>query len=253
MAVSESIHSQLVELRLHGMRTTLDTRLKGAKKDGLCHEDFFGLMVQDEVDERRSTKIKRLVRRAAFRQPAALEQFDTTIDRGVDKRTLNELSSCRFIDDALNIIVMGQTGVGKTYLATAIGNTACRLGYSTLFYRMNALIEQLTLARAKGTYLNLLKRLSSCDLLILDDFGIKPLEPQHYQDLYDVIDERGEEKALILTSQVPPEAWNDVINDPVSCEAITDRISTAAIKIVMHGSTQRAQKRSRTAKDIDKH
>jgi DNA replication protein DnaC len=253
MTTTESLHSQLVELKLHGMRTTLDTRLKRAKKDGLCHEDFFGLLIQDELDERRSTKIKRFVKRAAFRQPAVLEQFDNTIDRGVDKRTLNELTSCRFIDDAINLILMGQTGVDKTCLATAIGNTACRLGYSTLFYRMNALIEQLTLARAKGTYLNLLKRPSSCDLLILDDFGIKPLEPQHYQDLYDVIDERGEEKVLILTSHIPPEAWNDVISDPVSCEAITDRISTAAIKIVMHGSTQRAQKRNRAAKDIDKH
>jgi DNA replication protein DnaC len=253
MTTTESIHNQLVELRLGGMRATLDTRLKGAKREGLCHVDFFGLMVQDEIDERRSSKIKRLVKRAAFRQPATIEQLDTTVDRGIDKRTVNELSSCRFIDDAINVIIMGQTGVGKTYLATAIGNTACRLGYSTLFFRMNSLVEQLILARAKGTYLNLLKRLAACDLLILDDFGIKPLEPQQYQDLYDVIDERGEEKSLILTSQTPPESWNDVISDPVSCEAITDRISTAAIKIVMHGPTQRAQKRSRVAKDIDKH
>ena len=253
MTTTESLISQLVELRLNGMRTSLPTRLKGARKDGLPHEDFFGLMIQDEIDERRTTKIKNLVRRASFRQSATLEQFDSSIDRGVDKRTLNELATCRFIDDAINVIVMGQTGVGKTFLATAIGNTACRQGYTTLFFRMNALLEQILLARAKGTYLNLLKRLSACDLLILDDFGIKPLEPQQYQDLYDVIDERGEEKALIITSQLPPESWNDVISDPVSCEAITDRVSSAAIKIVMHGPTQRTQKRSRAAKNIDKH
>ncbi len=251
MTTVESIHSQLSELKLNGMRTMLDERLKAARRDGLCIEDFLGLIVQDELDERRSSKIKRLVRKAAFRQPATLEQFDVSTERGLDKRTFNELSSCRFIDDAINVIIMGQTGVGKTYIATAIGNTACRLGYSTLFFRMNSLIEQLTLARAKGTYLNVLKRLSSCDLLILDDFGIKPLDAQQFQDLYDVIDERGEEKSLILTTQVPPEAWNDVISDPICCEAITDRVSTAAIKIVMTGTTQRAQKKGRLVKCVD--
>ena len=143
MTTTESLISQLVELRLNGMRTSLPTRLKGARKDGLPHEDFFGLMIQDEIDERRTTKIKNLVRRASFRQSATLEQFDSSIDRGVDKRTLNELATCRFIDDAINVIVMGQTGVGKTFLATAIGNTACRQGYTTLFFRMNALLEQI--------------------------------------------------------------------------------------------------------------
>jgi DNA replication protein DnaC len=253
MTTTESLTSQLIELRLNGMRNSLPARLKGARKDGLPHEDFFGLMIQDEIDERRLAKIKNLVKRASFRQSATIEQFDAAIDRGVDKRTLNELSTGRFIDDAINVIVMGPTGIGKTFLATAVGNTACRLGYSTLFFRMNALLEQILLARAKGTYLNLLKKLSACDLLILDDFGIKPLEAQQYQDLYDVIDERGEEKAIIITSQLPPESWNDVIGDPVSCEAITDRVSSAAIKIVMRGPTQRTQKRNRSGKNIDKH
>lgn len=251
MTTTESLTTQLVELRLHGMRGTLPARLKSARKDGLPHEDFLGLMVQDEIDERRGTKIKNLIKRATFRQSANLEQIDMTTERGLEKQLLNELATCRFIDDAVNIIVMGPTGVGKTFLATAIGSSACRLSYSTLFYRMNSLMEHLIIARAKGTYLNLLKKLSNCDLLILDDFGIKPLEAGQYQDLYDVIDERGEEKSTIITSQLPVESWSDVIADPVSCEAITDRIATAAIQIVMRGASQRAQKRRSSAKNID--
>lgn len=117
---------------------------------------------------------------------------------------------------------------------------------------MNTLIEQLMLARAKGTYLNLIKKLASSDLLILDDFGIKPLEPQHYQDPYGVVDERGEEKSTIITSQLPVENWNEIINDPVTCEAITDRLSSMAIRMIMKGSSYRSKKPSKKEPQLDK-
>ncbi len=115
---------------------------------------------------------------------------------------------------------------------------------------MNTLIEQLTLARAKGTYLNLLKKLAACDLLILDDLGIKPLEPQHYQDLYDVIDERGEDRSTIITTQLPIENWGEVIADPVTCEAITDRLSSVSMRLIMQGASYRP-KRQRKSEKLD--
>ena len=117
--------------------------------------------------------------------------------------------------------------------------------------RMNSLIEQLTLARAKGTYLNLIKRLASCELIILDDFGIKPLSPQQYQDFYDVIDERGEEKTTIITSQVPVENWPEIIPDPVTCEAVSDRLSSIATKLVMSGPSYRGKKSRKEEKTLD--
>ena len=107
---------------------------------------------------------------------------------------------------------------------------------------MNTLIEQTNLARAKGTYLNLVRRLTGPDLLILDDFGIKPLLAQHYQDLYDIIDERGEGRSTIVTSQLPVANWSEVIDDPVSCEAITDRLASRAIKLEMKGPSQRGKR-----------
>lgn len=252
MSIIDTTMNQLLDLRLSGIRESLNARLGQARKDGLGHDEFLSLVLQDETDYRNSSRIKRLLRKAAFRQAASLEDIDLTVPRSLDKKQLRDLSTCRFIMDGVNILIMGPTGIGKTYMATAIGNSGCRAGYSVLFYRMNTLIEQLQLARAKASYLNFLKRLAACDLLILDDFGIKPLDANQFQDLYDVIDERGEEKSTIITSQVPPENWSEIIADPVTCEAITDRLSAVAITIEMKGPSYRPnRRRGRTKLDKD--
>lgn len=251
MTTPEVLTHQMITLKLTGMRETFLARTKQAREGDLTCEDFLGLMLQDELEFRQGARIKRLLRRASFRQQASLENLDLKSERGLDKRQIKDLATCRFLDDGLNILILGPTGVGKTHLASAIGNAACRQGHTTLFFRMNALIEQLMLARAKGTYLNLLKRLAGCDLLILDDFGIKPLEPQHYQDLYDVIDERGEEKSTIVTSQLPVENWSEVITDPVTCEAITDRLTSVAIRLVMQGASYRPKRGAKRPSVLD--
>ena len=243
--------NQLIELKLSGMREAISARLAQARKDGLNHEEFLSLLLQDESDARRANRIKRLLKRASFRQSAALEDIDMSVPRSLDKKLLRDLATCRYLMDGINILIVGPTGVGKTYLATALGNAACRAGHTTLFFRMNNLIEQFALARAKGTYLNLLKKLASCDLLVLDDFGIKPLEPAQFQDLYDVLDERGEEKSTVVTTQVPVENWTEIITDPVTCEAITDRLVSVATKVVMKGASYRPKKARRCSK-LDK-
>jgi DNA replication protein DnaC len=245
---SETINlATLLELKLHGIREVLENRLSQARNKGLGYEEFLSMLLQDEAEYRRNTRVKRLLKRAAFRQPASLEEFDFTVPRGLDKKVLQDLGGGSFILEGINILILGPTGVGKSYLSSAIGNAACRSGHSTLFYRMNALIEQMLLARAKGTYLNLLRRLSLCDLLVLDDFGIKPLNPQQFQDLYDVLDERGEDKSTIVTSQVPVENWNEVITDPVTCEAVTDRLASRAIRLQMKGDSYRKRRRTKRA------
>jgi DNA replication protein DnaC len=249
MTTQEVTTHQLIELKLTGMRETYPIRTKQAREQDLTREDFFGLLLQDEVEYRKAARLKRLLSRAAFRCSASLEDIDLKIDRGLDKKQLRDLATGNFIDDGINILILGPTGVGKTHLASAIGNAACRMGYVTLFFRMNTLIEQLTLARAKGTYL--IKRLASCDLLILDDLGIKPLDPQHHQDLYDVVDERGEDRSTIVTSLLPVENWSEVIADPVTCEAITDRLSSVSIRLIMQGASYRP-KRQKKQTVIDK-
>lgn len=240
---------QLMEsLKMNGVMATLSQRLKEAEDQELGYEEFLNLIFEDEKLHRENERITRLLKRAAFQQKASLESFETKPSRGVDRKMLNDLSLMRFIQHGQNIVISGPTGVGKSYLACAIGNNICRNGFTAQFYRINTLIEKFSLERAKGTYLNFIKRLTSASVLILDDFGIKPLEPHSYQDLYDVIDERGPERSLIMTTQLPVPNWSEVIDDPVTCEAITDRITANCLKIKMSGASYRQKKRTQVDK-----
>lgn len=236
------VDQYLMELKLHGVRESLAHRMKQAQDEGLPYEDFLNLVLHDEAQFRKNSRVSRLLKAACFRNNASLEGIDLTTPRGIDKKLMVELSTAKFINDGLNILIMGPTGVGKTHLATALGNAVCRAGLTTLFYPINLLVEKLLLSRAQGNYLHLLKRLGSADLLILDDFGIKPLTPTSFQDLYDILDDRAEKKSTIITTQLPPENWAEIIADPLVCEAITDRIVTRSQRIIMKGESYRKKK-----------
>jgi len=244
MEILDQTNGLLDGLKLSGAKAALKVRLKQAQDDPLSYETFLNTLLHDEKEHRKNARVARLLKKAAFRQNASLEGFDYSMPRGVSKQVVANLATGRFVLEGSNILISGPTGVGKSYMATAIGNHLCRLGRSVVFFRMNALIEKIHLERAKGNYLNLIKRLTSPDVIIIDDFGIKPLEPSEYQDFYDIIDERGEEKSIILTTQLPPENWNEIIPDPITCEAVTDRIVSQSIKIQMAGQTYR-QKRQK--------
>jgi DNA replication protein DnaC len=224
------------------MRETLGNRIKEAMNDDLSYEDFLNLILFDEVQHRRNVRRQRLIKSAGFRSEASLEGLDYKTPRNFDKKLIKQLSTMRFVDDGVNLLIHGPTGVGKTYLATAIGNHLCRHGRSTLFVKMNLLFENIALVRVQGRYLNFLKKIRSIDLLIVDDFGLKPLTEQQFQDFYDVLDERDNGKATIVTTQLPSENWDEVIKDPIVCEAISDRIVSKAIKIKMTGPTGRGKK-----------
>lgn len=235
MTTLNTNENYLVELKLHGIRNNLGKRLKDGQDERLANEEFLGLCLFDEIEHRRNAKVQRLVYNATFRSTATPEGIDFAASRNLDKKQVAELSTSRFIEEGHNLLIVGPTGVGKSYLATAIAMAACRNRHSTLFFRMNTLIEKLALVRASGNYLNFLKRLSTVDLVVLDDFGLKPLPPQQYQDLYDILDERIETKSTIVTTQLPEQNWGEVIDDPVTCEAITRRIVEKAIRLELKG------------------
>ncbi|MBK8202521.1 MAG: ATP-binding protein [Bdellovibrionales bacterium] len=202
------------------------------------------LILFDEVQYRQNARRTRLLKAAGFRTQACLEGITYEKVRNFDKRLIQEIANLRFLDEGINVLMFGATGVGKTYLATAIGNHVCRCGRSVIFMKMNFLVEKLALARAEGTYLNLLKKIHLTDLLIVDDFGIKSLTEQQYQDFYDVLGERECGKSTILTTQLPAENWNEIIPDLLVCEAISDRLTAQAIKLNVKGPSKRSEKKN---------
>lgn len=238
-----------MELSLKGVRENLSRRLKEALDNNLDYEGFMNLILFDEVQYRQNVRRARLLKAAGFRTQASLEGLTYEKVRNFDKKQIQEIAKMRFIDDGTNILIFGATGVGKTYLATAIGNHVCRCGRSVMFVRMNLLLEKLALARAEGTYLNLLKRVSVTDLLIVDDFGIKPLTEQQFQDFYDVLGERESGKSTIITTQLPAENWSEVIQDPLVCEAISDRLTAQAIKLTVKGPSKRGERKKSLTDD----
>ncbi len=233
----------LLELSLKGIREGLSRRIKEALDTDLSYEDFLNTILFDEHQWRQNARRQRLLKAAGFRTQASLEGLTYEKVRNIEKKQVQEIATLRFLDEGTNIMIFGATGVGKTYLATAIGNHVCRCNRSVLFWKMNVLLEKLALARAEGAYLNLLKKINSSDLLIVDDFGIKALTDQQYQDFYDVLGERESEKSTILTTQLPAENWSEVIPDPLVCEAISDRLTARAIKLVLKGPSKRGQQK----------
>lgn len=238
-----------MELSLKGMRENLSRRIKEALDSDLDYEGFMNLVLFDEVQYRQNARRARLLKAAGFRTQANLESVTYEKIRNFEKKTIQEIAKLRFIDDGTNILIFGATGVGKTFLATAIGNHVCRCGRTVIFMKMNLLLEKLALARAEGTYLNFLKRISATDLLIVDDFGIKALTEQQFQDFYDVLGERESGKSTIVTTQLPAENWNEVIQDALVCEAISDRLTAQAIKLNIKGPSKRGEKKKSLTDD----
>ena len=247
----EETKSALTKLKFYGMLGALDTRLTEATSYGWGHVELLSALTQDEKTYRDNLASSRRVKAARFRTDASFEQFDSTAKRNVTKTQVQDLRELRFLKEPRNVLILGPTGVGKTFLATAIGNHACRLGFACTFIGVNLLIEKITIARADGTFLKLRDRLIRTDVLILDDLGIKPLPVDLVQDLYDILEERYQNRSTIITSQLPLTNWKEVIQDPVALEAILDRLIHGAVKIELKGESYRKKRMRRVDNECD--
>lgn len=235
----EQTKQALANLKCHGILSTLDLRLSEATTHGWGHTEFLSALVTDEKLHRENKKTSARLKAAAFRVDASHERWDTTAKRNITRTQVQDLMSLRFIQDSRNLIIIGPTGVGKSYLAQAIGNKACRCGFSTRFIGMNLFIEKIALARADGSFLKLRHTMIKADLLILDDIGISRLPQEVVQDLYDILEERFHSMTTIVTTQLPLENWKEVIEDAVALEAIVDRLAQGAITIKLQGESYR--------------
>lgn len=228
-------------MRLRGMVMGLEEQLKGADTSELSFEDRLGFLVDREWYYREERRLAQRLKTAKLKHSAVIENIDHKASRGLDKVVFRELAVCRWIRAGRNVIITGPTGVGKTYLACALGDKACREGFSTLYKRIQRFVQELAIARADGSYLKLLAQLSKVELLILDDWALSPLEGQAQQDILEVIDDRVDCHSTVVTSQLPVEKWYDMMGDPSTADALLDRLLGKSTKINLKGGSLRKE------------
>lgn len=240
---------QLHALGLYGMAKAFVEISGSDEANGLSHHEWLGLLLDREVSWRRDKRLSARLRAARLRQQASIEDVDYRSPRGLDRAVFQKLADGAWIDAHDNLAVVGPSGVGKSWLACAIGHKACRDNRSVLYHRWPKLCEDLALARGDGRHPRMLKSLGRADLLILDDWGLEPLDASARHDLLEILEERYGRRSTIVTSQLPVDCWHQTIGDPTYADAILDRLVHNAHRIELTGeSLRRARgKQAKTA------
>jgi DNA replication protein DnaC len=239
---------RLHALRLTGMATALSEQQGQPDLGTLPFEDRLTLLVEREVTARADRRLTRLLQLAKLRLPAAvIEDLDFRSARGLDRSLLLRLADGEWIRHHQTVLIVGATGTGKTYLACALGQSACRHGLTVRYVRLPRLLQDLGLARADGSYGKLLATLAKTDLLILDDWGLAPLADRERRDLLEVLEDRYGCRATLVTSQLPFDHWHECVGDPTFGDAILDRLVHHAHRLTLKGPSMRRQERTKAS------
>ena len=232
-------YERLAQLRLTGMARALAEQAQTPEMLALTFEERLGLLVDREVTERHNRQTSSRLRRARLKQTAVAEDIDYRHPRGLDRTLFRRLLTGDWVRGHQSILITGPTGVGKTYLACALADAACRQGFTALYQRLPRLFEELTIARADGRLLKLMGTLAKVDVLVLDDWGLAILDGERRRDLLEILDERYQTRSTLVTSQLPVAHWHDALGDPTLADAILDRLVHQAHALALAGESLR--------------
>ena len=238
----EQTMDKMISMKMYKMAESFKERIARVDHRSLDKSEFIGLLVDDEYQDRQNKKMFSRLRVAKFKETqACIENIDYKHKRELKKGEVLELAQNHWIKKHQNILLTGPTGVGKSYLAQALGNNACRNGFTVLYTRTSKLLLTLVTARADGTYINKLKKISKADVLILDDFGLTPLEDYHKQDLFEIIEDRNGTGSTIITAQLPTEHWHEYLGGGMLGDGICDRLLHHCHNLKLSGETYRVK------------
>ncbi len=242
---------KLNEMKLFGMANGFEDQLASAAARTLGFEERFGLLVDQESTHRENRRLQRLLKLAKLREAACVEDIDYRASRGLDRAEIASLALGQWIDHGINLIVTGPTGGGKTWLACALGNQACRQGVSVSFQRLPLLLEDLAVSHGDGSFRRRLAQLANVDLLILDDFGMAALNAVGRNDMLEVIESRSGARSTLITSQLPVDRWHDYLSggNPTVADAILDRLVSGSQRLELKGESMRKLRKRKSAKD----
>jgi len=241
MELKHQLAGQLRHLRLSGVLETLEARNRQAVEDKWSFLEFLSRILEDEVERRTQKQLSLRIRRGALNATKTLEGFDFDFNLNLNRQQILELATCEFIRQKRNLLICGPTGVGKSHLAQALGQESARQGFDVLFTSVQKMLQHLNGGRADGSWERRLANYLRPDLLILDDFGLKSIQPPGPEDLYDVINERYEHGSILLTSNRAPNEWADLFQDPLLASAGLDRLLDRAEVVVIRGPSYRSK------------